>query len=329
MENIQRILMIRRVALGDLIFTLPSYHLLRNRFPHAHISYLTRKGYHEILEGFPGLDEILTIDQDAFHGKVLKEVWHETGNLINIFRNNYQLIVDYTGAGETAALGLISGASYRLGLINADRPFRASMYTTYAEKIVDRHFTDQCYDLLIKAGFPATTVKNELIVPDLRQEEAKGLFCELGLDLERPTIFIQPFTSAPHKDWPFERILHCAEAWTNQGVQVLFGGGPGDAKRLQGIQYPVAAGRASIPITLGLMNLCTLVVGGDTGLLHAAVALGKRVVMLMNSNNTKLYGTYNHPDWIIESNAPTGQVGDITIEQVMNEVNKLLTVIRV
>jgi hypothetical protein len=47
------------------------------------------------------------------------------------------------------------------------------------------------------------------------------------------------------------------------------------------------------------MKLCTLVVGGDTGLLHLAVAMNKRVVMLMHSVTRCKCHPYQHADWLL------------------------------
>ena len=45
------------------------------------------------------------------------------------------------------------------------------------------------------------------------------------------------------------------------------------------------------------MQLSTLVVGGDTGALHLAVAQGKRVVMLMNTNRPGRPHPFRHAEW--------------------------------
>jgi ADP-heptose:LPS heptosyltransferase len=50
--------------------------------------------------------------------------------------------------------------------------------------------------------------------------------------------------------------------------------------------------------TVGLMKLATLVVGGDTGTLHPAVAMGKRVVTVVNSTSPGA-APFGHPDWAV------------------------------
>jgi ADP-heptose:LPS heptosyltransferase len=114
-------------------------------------------------------------------------------------------------------------------------------------------------------------------------------------------LFIQPFTSSPQKDWLLENYLAVARHWRAQGWQVIFGGGPGDRARLE----PALAGRfiasAGVPllVTGGLMQRSTLVLGCDTGALHLAVALGRRVVMIMDSTAPGKAFPVQHPEWAV------------------------------
>lgn len=96
--------------------------------------------------------------------------------------------------------------------------------------------------------------------------------------------------------------------WRSHGVQILFGGGPSERAALEPTHaagFCVAAG-TSLLVCAGLMKLSTLVVGGDTGLLHLAVAMGKRVVMIMNSNEPGSSHPFQHADWTITS--PDGKI---------------------
>jgi ADP-heptose:LPS heptosyltransferase len=81
----------------------------------------------------------------------------------------------------------------------------------------------------------------------------------------------------------------------------LFGGGPSERAALGPVcqaGFPVSAG-ASLLVTGGLMKLSSLVLGGDTGALHLAVAMGKRVVMIRDSIAPGRPFPYQHPDWAV------------------------------
>lgn len=64
------------------------------------------------------------------------------------------------------------------------------------------------------------------------------------------------------------------------------------------------------------MKLSRGVVGGDTGLLHLAVAMGKRVAMLMGAADAGVSCPFGHPEWALLP--PEGQpVVSIPVEAVL------------
>src|SRR5262249_44640997 len=132
---------------------------------------------------------------------------------------------------------------------------------------------------LERCGMVIGPVRNEFILPTRARAEAEEFFRREKLDPTRQTLFIQPFTSGAHKNWPLEKFRELGLVWKNRGLQVVFGGGPGEREALEPIRqagFPVSAG-APLLTSAGLMQLSSVVIGGDTGLLHLAVALGKRV----------------------------------------------------
>jgi len=142
-------------------------------------------------------------------------------------------------------------------------------------------------------------------------------------------LFIQPFTSTPAKNWPLENFLALARHWQARGWQVLFGGGPSDRKALEpalAAGFPVSAG-APLLVTAGLVKLSTVTVGGVTGLLHLAVAMRKRVVMLVGNPTREPGFPYQHRDWAISppagGNVSEVQVGAVigACEQALAELN--------
>ena len=106
--------------------------------------------------------------------------------------------------------------------------------------------------------------------------------------------------------------------WQARGCQILFGGGPSDRTALapaQAAGYPVAAGMPLL-VSAGLVKLSTLTVGGVTGLIHLAVAMQKRVVMLIGFPNREPGFPYQHRDWAVTSPGG-GIVSEIPIDAVI------------
>ena len=62
--------------------------------------------------------------------------------------------------------------------------------------------------------------------------------------------------------------------------------------------FAVAAGAPAL-VSASLVQLSRVVLGGDTGLLHMAVALGRRVVMLMQSVQPGACYPFGHREWAL------------------------------
>ena len=52
-------------------------------------------------------------------------------------------------------------------------------------------------------------------------------------------------------------------------------------------------------VTASLVQLSRLVLGGDTGLVHLAVAMGKRVIMIMRTLQAGACFAFGHREWAI------------------------------
>ena len=144
-------------------------------------------------------------------------------------------------------------------------------------------------------------VRNQFVLPDKSLNEARSFFAAHQLAVDRPTLFIQPFTSSPGKNWPLDRYCVVARHWRERGRQVLFGGGPADRAALEPVRqagFPVSAG-VPLLVSAGLAKLCALTISGDTGLLHLAAAMGQRVAVIIPSTAPGNKYPFQHPEWAI------------------------------
>lgn len=294
------ILLIRFKSIGDILFTLPAVHRVRGAYPEARICFLVSKEYAPLLAGFRDVYAVIALDRARFRhpnpGVIIAEA---VALLRQVRRPKFSLAVDFQGYGETAWLTWWSGARQRWGTVY--RAARKWAYTLGMKRDPDIHPAAGFLSLLEAGGLRSGAIRNQFVLPGNAAEEARRLFLDRGLDPARPTLFVQPFTSAPHKDWPLERYLAVAGFWRRREWQVLFGGGPAEQTALEPARqagFPVSAG-APLLVTAGLMKQSTLVLGGDTGLLHLAVAMDKRVVMIMGSNRPGSSHPFQHPDWTI------------------------------
>jgi len=321
MENI---LVIRLKAIGDVIFTLPAVAALREHYPDAKITFLTSKENETLLRGFPEVAEVIALDRAALRSGHPGKMASEFFRLLRRLRaGKFSLTVDFQGFGETAWLARITGAPQRWGSVYG--PGRNWAYTR-GEKRDDRlHLAHWNLELLARCGVRCRSVKNEFALPSSVLADAQKFFADNHLDVARPTLLIQPFTSTAQKNWPLENFLAVARHWRNAGVQVIFVGGPKDSTALEAARaekFCVATDQPLL-VSAALASLSTITLGGDSGLGHLAVALGRRVVMLMMHKKPGASVPFQHPDWAMIPEPP-GTIGKISVQAVINETARAL-----
>jgi len=300
------ILLIRIRCIGDIVLTLPAVHAVRANFPSAQISYLTSNENAGLLKGFRDIDTIIPLDRAALQtGNPIKMATSIMSLLRRLRAGKFDLVVDFQGYGETALLARLTGAPQRWGSLYSKG--RAWAYTHGMRRRDEIHPADWCLSMLEQCGLSLAPIKNEFAPPDDALAAAANFLSDKKLDPAKATLFIQPFTSSQKKDWPVENFLVLGRCWQAQFGQVIFGGGPADRVRLQRVQdegFAISAGE-SLLVTSGLMKLSHLVIGGDTGVLHLAVAMGKRVVMLMETSREGSPHPYQQPTWALAP--PSGE----------------------
>ncbi len=310
MNNAKNILLIRLRSIGDIVFTLPGVHRVRENFPGAHIAFMVTKEYASLLKGFREVNEVVPLDRALYRRGNPIAIVAETASLLQRLRKaKFDLTVDFQGYGETAWLSRLTGAPKRWGSVHG--PGRRWAYTRGVTRDYRPHHVDWNLSLLQQCGLPPGEVVNQFVLPEAALAEGRAVFAAQKLDPARPTIYMQPFTSSPHKNWPLDRYLELSRHWQQRGLQILFSGGPSDRAALEPARaagFPVSAG-SSLLTTAGLMKLSTLVLGGDTGLAHLAVAMGQRVVMIMHGTGVEQTCPYQHRDWVVS--ASSGQSADL------------------
>ena len=321
MENI---LIIRLKSIGDVIFTLPAVGALQEHFPAAKITFLTSKENSGLLRGFPEVNEVIALDRAALRsGNPLKMGAEFFGLLRRLRAGKFSLVVDFQGFGETAWLARITGAPQRWGSVYGRG--RDWAYTRGLVRNDQLHPANWNLQLLNDCGVTCRAIKNKFSLPADALEAARKFFLDNSLDPNQATLLIQPFTSTPQKNWPLEKFLEVARRWSKAGVQVIFVGGPKDDLPLGPARAAGFCVATNLPllVSAGLAQLAALTLCGDSGLGHMAVALGRRVVMLMMHKNPGACVPFQHSDWAVIPE-PLYLMDKITIQSVLTETGRVL-----
>jgi len=194
MEKEPNILLIRLKSMGDVVFTLPAVHLLRESFPRARITFLVSAENAPLLEGFREVDETIVLNRARYRSGNPVHILAETFTLLRRLRGGrFSLVVDFQGYGETAWLAKLSGAPQRWASVHTTP--RHWAYTHSFPCDYRLHPVEWFLSLLHQCGVRPGTVRNEFVLPDKALNEARSFFAAHELALDHPTLLIQPFTS--------------------------------------------------------------------------------------------------------------------------------------
>ncbi len=324
-----RILIIRLKSIGDILFTLPAVHAVHDNFPDAKLYFLVSKENALLLRGFPEIDGVIPLDRAVYSSKNLQAMCRSTFELLRRLRApGFSRVIDFQGYGETEILSWWTGAPERWGCVY--HPPRGWTYTRGVRRNEHIHLADWNLSLLQQCGLRIGEIRNDFVLPGDALDEARQFFAANHLDVAKLTLFLQPFTSSPHKNWPLENFLALAEHWRSRGTQVIFGGGPAERAALEPARaegFLVTAGTPLL-VTAGLMKLSTLAVGGVTGLIHLAVAMQKRVLMLIGYPTREPGFPYQHRDWAVTPPGG-GNVSEIRTDVVVEACARALAELRV
>jgi lipopolysaccharide heptosyltransferase I len=280
------ILLIRLGALGDILHAVPALGSLRAAFPRARIDWVVEQRHSFLVRAVAGVDSVLTVDTRTVRERPFDRAgWRELGRAVaRLRRNRYDIALDLQGLVKTGVLALLSGAKERIGFSRA----------------------------LVKEGPAAMFYHRRVPRPErevhvarlnlLAAELAGGLPVGLGADLDCPAadadaidsllrreqlssyVVINPGAGWYTKRWSVARFGElAARIQLELGLDVVVTTAPGEEALYREIA-DACRGRRPRHIQVPFLQLvplylrARLFVGGDTGPLHLASALGIPVV---------------------------------------------------
>ncbi len=309
--KIERLLIVRLSAMGDVLHTLPAVHALREAFPQAYIGWLIEERWAELLcaPGAPRrgvrsalrplVDEVHTVNLKAWRRSPfsistlqrIATVWNDVRDA------HYDAAVDLQGAMRSAALARWSGARVVYG---AAEPRESPASLWYTRKVIarGRHVIEQNLSVaqaLISRRAKLSPGEFSCDVPHDPQAELRiaQRLPELGID---EFAILNPGAGWGAKRWPAERYGEVARGLADRGVRSILNYGPGEEELVRAAEA-ASAGTAramlcSITELIALMRRARLFVGGDTGPLHLAAALQVPVVGIYGPTDPARNGPY-------------------------------------
>lgn len=290
------ILIVKLSAIGDVVHALPVAHALKTCYPQARITWVVEKAAYDILVNNPTIDEILIFDKPKYKS-LAGFAKHAPAFVQELRSRKFDLALDLQGLFKSAAIAWLSGAPVRCVYQNAREGS-----DLLARKVVGPnakgHVVEQYLDVVRQIGCHVSRVSFPIEIAEEEKDTATAIACQAGLDLNTPYVILSPGANWPNKCWPPAHFAKLAADLRSCGITPLLTGGPSDLPKAAEIRRLAKASLVDITGKTTLKQLAYLIkraqvfVGGDTGPMHLAAALGTPVVALHGPTDTIRNGPY-------------------------------------
>jgi lipopolysaccharide heptosyltransferase II len=283
--DIRRILIIRPGGIGDAVLLAPALVALRARYPGATITVMAERRNAAIFDLCPVPDRVLRYD-------VPRE-------LRTALRGRYDLVIDTEQWHRlSAVVARLASSPVRIGYATNER---SRLFTHLIAYSHEDYEVTSFFRILAPLGIetPETVPVPFLSLPRKAREESAVL---LGSVAERDYQVIFPGASIPLRRWGAKRFRELARLLELDGRTIVVVGGEMDivdAETIAGKTGLNLAGRSSLAGTAAIIAGASLLISGDSGLLHMAVGLGTATVSLFGPGRQRKWGPRGSGDLVI------------------------------
>ena len=205
-------------------------------------------------------------------------------------RERYDVCVDLQGSVRSAAIGWMSGAPR---LVGSEHPREWPARLLYRQRIAPKrvHVIDQAAELLA-AGAGLHDMETRAPVFPIYYEAEERI--EARVPEGGRVCLLAPTAGWGAKQWPAENFIALAKNLQRSGLKVWINAPPGGDPVSDFVAQ--GCGLEPSPCNLServaLPRRAVLVIGGDTGPVHLAAALGRPVVALFGPTDPRRNGPW-------------------------------------
>lgn len=298
------ILVLRFGALGDILRTLPAVRSIRAALPGATVAWAMDERWSVVVRGHPDIDQILALPRVGRGGTpptalawILR--WRKT-----LRGTGADLVLDFHGNLRSGVAGWLSAAPVRLGHAGHQQKEGNRFFTTHRVAAGSRRVSRVTRNLaLVRAlGIVGDEVPEAgLVLDGVSAERARTIVRE-SVGGEGPYAVLSPGASRrqAYKRPPVRLLAEAVTAFDRRGIATLVVHGPGEGADAHRVVEAAPRGSRLAPPTdlrvlAALLGGARAFVGGDSGPLHLACALGCPVVGIYGPTDPVVNGPWGVP----------------------------------
>lgn len=303
-EELKNILVVKLSAIGDVVHALPVSYAIKETFPNAKLTWVVEPPAFDLLKINPCVDKIILFEKKefkTFSGFVQrffpfrKELQRET----------YDAVLDLQGLFKSAAIAFFAQSNIKLGICNM-RELSGKVSKPVVGEHSTGHIVERYLDTARAIGCRVDRVVFPLEIPIEEELKAIEIMTRAGLDEKKPYVIFAVGANWANKRWRTEYFSELGKWLKSLGVTpVIIGGGKLDEERAaeilaQGTPAVNLVGQTNLIQLAYVIKKARLMIGGDTGTVHLAAALGVRTLMLMGPTDANRNGPYGQLENALE-----------------------------
>jgi lipopolysaccharide heptosyltransferase II len=286
----ERIILIRPGGIGDAVLLAPAINFLKKIYPDCHITILAEQRNAGIYSLVPGVAKVLCYDR-----------LHE---FIQALLGRYDIVIDTEQWFRlSAVVARLVRAPMKIGF---DTNVRRRMFTHSIGYDMNAYELDNFISLLEPLGAncrrDVDTVS--LSLPPQSMTKARNLLQKFGTD---SFVVISAGASIPEKRWGAERFSLVAKRLTEDGYRVAVVGGDddrADGDVIAGGGGLNLSGMTTLAETAAVIARSSLVISGDSGVLHIAAGLNIPTVSLFGPSCAAKWAPQGKIHVVLSHNLP-------------------------
>lgn len=262
---VSSILLIRPGGIGDAVHLLPTIQAIKAANPSVKIDILAEKRNAAVFSLCSDVGQVFLYDRPT--------------EFLTVLRRRYDVIIDTEQWHHLSALvARLIRSHCKIGFASNER---RRMFTHCVDYSHDDYEMESFSHLLTPLDLPFTIDLNHpfLHVPSVARHRAH----ELLAGYDGPFVTLFPGASIPERRWGVDRFRELARRLMQNGLRLVVVGGAEDREAGEEIVKDGGlnlAGSTALIETAAILEKSTLLVSGDSGVLHLAVGLGTPTVSL-------------------------------------------------
>ncbi len=312
----QRILVIRGGAIGDVILTLPAIGTLRLAFPNAHIDVLG-DAKRVCLARHPAYADAIS---DAEQWELYRLFGHEprVSQQLAAYLSGFDLILSYLPTPDATFTDNLK--RYCPGKTLAWPPHPRG----------GTHATDHLLQPALRFVGQVPPAQ-PCVYPDTESRQAAGRFWQSAGLPEQGVLAVHPGSGGRHKLWPSQGWQQVMAWASGKGVPGLLICGPAEEERGIGPLLTLLSPawkvlrNAPLPELAAILARCEVFVGHDSGVTHLAAAVGTRTLALFGPTDPLVWGPRSERACVMHPASP-GPLGlhNLPAEAVIRALRAML-----